>query len=282
MKTIYKWALIALSLALITSCNKEETKHPENENIFETLYKITEQSFENHKLEIFTKEKFLNTGYNSLYFRFTALEDNTYFIPSGFEWSPIMYMHEMHHGAPSGANLINEKPYQYLESYAVFQMASGGEDYWTLFLEYEWNGNIYSFEKEVEVKQNNRQKVSVFEGNDNQSYILALVAPENPKIGINTIKTVLYTSQDMHEFYPVEEYTIKIDPRMPSMGNHSSPDNEDLNHENNGIYTGKVNFSMTGYWRLNLQVLNAANEIIKGEEITEDTPSSTVYLEVEF
>lgn len=282
MRTIYQWAIIALTTLLIISCNKEDIKDKNNEDTFENLYKIASQDFENHSLEIFSTEKHLNTGYNSLYFRFISKEDGDYFIPENFDWAPVMYMHGMSHGAPSGENLIKVKPYQYLENYAIFQMASEGEDYWVLSLEYEWKERNYSFEKEITVKQNTRQRVSVFDGNDNQSYILALIEPKNPKIGINIIKTALYSSEDMHHFFPVENYTLKIDPRMPSMGNHSSPDNEDLIHENNGIYKGKINFSMTGYWKLNFQIINTEDEVIKGEEITEDNPSSTVYLEVEF
>jgi hypothetical protein len=41
---------------------------------------------------------------------------------------------------------------------------------------------------------------------------------------------------------------------MPSMG-HGSPNNINPLHIKNGHYKGKVNFTMTGDWRINL-VLN--------------------------
>ncbi|MDZ7648356.1 MAG: FixH family protein [Cytophagales bacterium] len=40
---------------------------------------------------------------------------------------------------------------------------------------------------------------------------------------------------------------------MPSMG-HGSPNNVNPTHSSKGSYKGKVNFTMTGDWRLNLNI----------------------------
>ena len=39
---------------------------------------------------------------------------------------------------------------------------------------------------------------------------------------------------------------------------------------------------MTGYWKINLQLLNAADEVLKGEAITDAVSTSSIYFEVEF
>jgi hypothetical protein len=81
----------------------------------------------------------------------------------------------------------------------------------------------------------------------------------------------------------VNNYTIKIDPRMPSMGNHGSPNNVDLTQSTAGeMYNGKMSLTMTGYWRINLQLLNANQEVLKGEAITDEVTESSIYFEVEF
>jgi hypothetical protein len=82
--------------------------------------------------------------------------------------------------------------------------------------------------------------------------------------GTNSLRAKIY----LENMKPVTGFRIEIDPRMPDMGNHSSPNNKPLewNAEQN-IYEGAVNLTMTGWWRLYLTVLNAAGELITSEEI---------------
>ena len=55
--------------------------------------------------------------------------------------------------------------------------------------------------------------------------------------------------------FPAEDnFSITMTPEMPSMG-HGSPNNVNPVLTKNGHYKGKVNFTMTGDWRINL-VLN--------------------------
>ena len=43
----------------------------------------------------------------------------------------------------------------------------------------------------------------------------------------------------------VENYSIALDPRMPGMANHSSPNNEDLTYDGNAhMYTGKLSLTV--------------------------------------
>jgi hypothetical protein len=70
---------------------------------------------------------------------------------------------------------------------------------------------------------------------------------------------------------------------MPSMGNHSSPNNVDATQIAAGdLYKGKLSLTMTGYWKLNLQLLNASGTVLKGETITDAVPASSIYFEIEF
>lgn len=89
--------------------------------------------------------------------------------------------------------------------------------------------------------------------------------------------------ENMMSFPVVENYAIKLDPRMPSMGNHSSPNNKDLAYNSaSKMYEGKLSLTMTGYWKLNLMLYNANSEMLKGEKVTEDNESSSLFLEIEF
>jgi hypothetical protein len=81
----------------------------------------------------------------------------------------------------------------------------------------------------------------------------------------------------------VKNFTVKLDPRMPSMDNHSSPNNEDLTYNaSSSMYDGKLSLTMTGYWKLNLMLYNTEAELLKGEEVTDTNESSSLFLELEF
>jgi hypothetical protein len=39
---------------------------------------------------------------------------------------------------------------------------------------------------------------------------------------------------------------------------------------------------MTGLWKINLQLLNASDVVLKGETVTDAVPASSIYFEIEF
>jgi len=39
---------------------------------------------------------------------------------------------------------------------------------------------------------------------------------------------------------------------------------------------------MTGYWKINLQLLNETGEVLKGEPVTDTNEGSSLFLELEF
>lgn len=94
---------------------------------------------------------------------------------------------------------------------------------------------------------------------------------------------VLYKMEDRLTFPVVKDYKITMDPRMPGMGNHSSPNNQDLTYNAaTQKYEGLLSLTMTGYWKINLKLLNENDEVLKGEEVTETQSESSLYMELEF
>ena len=70
---------------------------------------------------------------------------------------------------------------------------------------------------------------------------------------------------------------------MPGMGNHSSPNNEDLIYDpTTQRYNGRLSLTMTGYWKINLMLENQNGDVLKGEEVTELNESSSLFFEIEF
>ena len=103
------------------------------------------------------------------------------------------------------------------------------------------------------------------------------------KLLLNDIKVGVWTMQDMMNFPVQDGYTVKIDPRMPGMGNHSSPNNVNATQSGAGnLYNGKLSLTMTGYWKINLQLAKADGTVVKGEPITDAVSASSIYFELEF
>src|SRR5690606_19729468 len=106
--------------------------------------------------------------------------------------------------------------------------------------------------------------------------------PSHPIVGINQMKALVYRMETLMNFVPVEGFVLNIDPRMPGMGNHGSPNNVALTSIADGVYEGRLSLTMTGYWKVNLQLLNTSGNIIKGTEVTELNTSSPIFFELEF
>lgn len=109
-----------------------------------------------------------------------------------------------------------------------------------------------------------------------------MIEPTEPKVAINDMSAAIFKTDGMHNFEIVNNYKLKIDPRMPGMGNHGSPNNQDLTQGSDGFYHGKLSLTMTGLWKINLILQNENNEILKGEEIDENNESSSIFFEIEF
>jgi hypothetical protein len=126
------------------------------------------------------------------------------------------------------------------------------------------------------------QTVTAIDGSDKR-YIVSLVEPRNPKEGLNEITAYIHESPDANTFSEVANFKLKLDPRMPAMGNHSSPNNVDLTWDDTDkIYHGKVNFSMPGYWKVNLILQNQNGETLYGNPVSGEVEASSLYFEVEF
>ncbi|MFZ4547678.1 MAG: FixH family protein [Bacteroidales bacterium] len=97
---------------------------------------------------------------------------------------------------------------------------------------------------------------------DSSKLILSLLEPTAPKVGMNDIEFTIHRKASMMDFPADDSYTIEITPEMPSMG-HGSPNNENPVNTGNGHYKGKVNFTMTGEWKVNVLVKKAGTTISK-------------------
>lgn len=278
-----KYILPLVLMALIFSCSTDDNDDTTPHNEVANLYLIQEITNGDQTIELFNKTGMFKTGYNAISLRIKDNTTNTYIEDASLSWVPVMQMPTMQHSCPKsnitkaiGKNTV-------YEGFIIYQMTNTDGSGWSLTINYNINGEAYSVTETIEVFQYENQNVASFMGTDDTRYILALIEPLNPSIAINEMKVGLFKMENMMTFPVVENYTIALDPRMPGMGNHSSPNNTDLSFNNaDNFYYGDLSLTMTGYWKLNLKLLNVENDVLKGEDVTEQNESSSLYLELEF
>lgn len=274
---LLKSVLILITFSVFVSCSKkEDVVMPDD---LDGLTLVTTLTNDTHKVALYTTSGKFQTGYNEVYIQIKntqgIVERNV-----SVTWLPLMHMMGMEHSCPASA--VGNKTNGIYKGYIVFQMAGSEEEYWDLTVNYTIGNTTYTVTDKITVAEAAKRVVESFKGADNNRYVLALVHPAKPAVAVNDIAAVLYKMESMTSFVAVKNYTIKIDPRMPGMGNHTSPNNVDLTQGTDGMYYGKLSLTMTGYWKINLQLLDATQTTLKGEAVTDTNEGSSIYFELEF
>lgn len=286
MKTLKFIIPVFLFTILFVGCSSDDdNSSAPSTNPLEGLHKVHEMSGAGYTVEIYSEKSRLEVGYNDLSLRIKEVASNTYIKQVSPTWELLMDMGDMAHGAPY-SNLKSVNDGSVYNGHIVFTMAGDHHHGWELAVNFDHSGNAISIGDHIAVEEptNGLVNTQVFTGSDGVDYVLAYVAPRRPEVAINDMEALLYEMrEDMVTFPVVGYYSITIDPRMPSMGNHSSPNNVDLTYDSSSqSYKGKLSLSMTGYWKINMKLINSLGEVVKGEDVTEDHPESSLYFEIEF
>ena len=281
MKTSIKYivAIFAMALTFVSCSNDDETAG----NELEGITKFKEITNDTHTIELYSHMGSLEQGYNEISLRIKENATNNYIKNAEVSWAPLMHMTMMTHSCPfSAVEKVTENGTLY-KGYIMFQMAQNETEYWDLKIDYTISGVDYTATDVIDVPASAKRKVNTFTGSDGVKYLVAYIEPHHPKVAVNDMKVGVWKMQNMMTFPVVDGYTVKIDPRMPSMGNHSSPNNVHATQTLvGGLYDGKLSLTMTGYWKINLQLADAEGTILKGEEITETVTASSIFFEIEF
>lgn len=284
MKSIQLLCATLVLLFAFTSCsdsNDDPIVIDDNPLAEYTL--LAQMTSNNHTIEVYSEDDQFTIGYNELFLRIKDEASESYFSNAEVSWKPMMHMTEMMHSCPY-SNIEKTDNASVYKGFTVFQMPGNADEYWELEMEYTVDGQTYNATQRIEVKApaDDKKRVSVFMGTDDMRYVLTMM-PLEPEVAVNDFSAMLFKMENMMSFPIVEDYKVKIDPRMPGMGNHSSPNNEDLAYNpDNKSYDGKLSLTMTGYWKINLMLENENGEVLKGEEVTEDNESSSLFFEIEF
>ncbi len=275
-------AAFMVSLAF-TACTDETDEPNVDVDPLAEYNLLTTLKANGHTLEVYSAQQQFTVGFNELFIRVKNDGEANYASSAELMWMPVMHMAEMSHSCPKSAISKTDIATVH-KGYVVFQMPGNADEYWDLAIDYTLGGEAFKANQRIEViaPTNGKRTVGSFMGSDNTRYIVAM-APLTPEVKVNDFAALVFRMENMMLFPAVENYKITIDPRMPGMGNHSSPNNEDLVYDAaSKMYKGKLSLTMTGYWKINLKLLNPEGAVLKGEDVTEENEASSLFFEIEF
>lgn len=240
---------------LISACSKDENPVTPADP-FEGLTKISEAyaTGVGMKVQLWSKTP-LFTGYNNLFIAVLDSARGTFVTDAHIHLEPMMDMGMMQHSAPfenpSSTLAVNNL----FPCSVVFIMSSMGGT-WKLNVEVHNHTTNLEGVASIPVTVSDVTPAvmkSLVALNDSSKLFISYLKPSKLNVGINDFEITIHKKASMMDFPGVTDYTVVLTPEMPSMG-HGSPNNVNPVHTENGHYKGKVNFTMTGDWRLNLDI----------------------------
>jgi hypothetical protein len=237
----------------------------------------------------YSKTGSFHTGYNEIFFVATKKKNGNYIKNYDIDGlKPLMLMVKMNmkHSTPVGgkAESFDNAYLAVKRTWVSFVMNTSEAGSWTLGYDANILGSkcgIGAADITVGKLPEGQAWLKSFKV-ENDTYYLSLVNPTDWQTGKNII-TAYVSKKNTPATTPYglaeEQFTIEIDPRMPDMGNHTSPDNVALTRQADGSYQGTVNLTMTGRWRIHLAVKDAQGNVVAGGDDLADGFSS-LYWEV--
>jgi hypothetical protein len=255
-KTILAITFATILLAT-NACKKEETTTvtptPVIVDQIPSTYKLMGETYilgAAAKAKVYAEKDFF-VGYNKIFVAMFDSVSNTRLTDGHFDVIPMMDMGMMKHSAPVEITEESIPSDKFWKAAIVFIMPSSAGK-WTLNMAFHNHKTDKEGEGELEVNVINptTSVMKSFIASDSTKLFVTLIQPTTPKIGLNNFEISIH-KKDMMDFPAVNDYTVEIEPTMPSMG-HGSPNNVNPVFTSMGHYVGKVNFTMTGLWNVKL------------------------------
>ena len=273
---ILKSSLLIAGLTLITtfySCKDDDVPPVNEENPFENLVEHQKvfTGLGTYVKLYFEEEPFV--GFNEVYIALFDSASNEQITDGHIDMTPMMDMTTMKHSAPfTNTGHHKDAKTGAFKGSVVFIMPSGAHGTWSLDLHVHNHvaQNDVEISVPVTVKAKSESRVHSFRRKaDSVAVFVTLIEPKSPEVGMNTITYGVYERKNMMEFPALESVSMEIDPQMLSMG-HGSPNNENPVHTSNGVYEGKINYTMSGKWTI-FTVLKDENQTLLGDTLKFET-----------
>lgn len=251
--------LILYASVLLTSCSKDDASVADPTA---GLFKIAEgfASGSAIKVGIYARNQNLKTGYQPLFIQLTDSATGSPVNSAEIRLAPLMDMGMMQHGSPAEDPATLDAVSGMFPCAVVFTMPSTGGS-WTLdvVIKNILTGRTGTFSTPLTVSEPAESRMKTFTSLHNGAkFYVTLLEPSAPKVGVNDMEIAVYKMESMMSFPADSSLSVFIEPEMPTMG-HGSPNNIHPVHAGKGHYKGRVNFTMTGLWRVHADFLSGGS-----------------------
>lgn len=259
MKSLKLYLIILVTCIVFSSCQDND---PEI-NPTKRLVKISEGYAlgASAKVELWAKQD-LFTGYNQLFVSLYDSTNKSRITEAQVSLHPRMaMMGGMTHACPVENPESDFAINKLFPASAVFIMPTSDMGSWKISVNVNNQGKPGVAEFDIKVVDPEFPMMKSFQSTSGEKFFISYFFADDPKVGENAFTVVVNKMESMMSFPAVDNFSFELTPEMPSMG-HGSPNNINPALTTSGHYEGKVNFTMTGDWRLNLDV-NRSNELLK-------------------
>jgi hypothetical protein len=271
MKNLKYIAITFLYVAFIgiSSCIKDDEPEtpPTLVDPFENLTLIGETSAvgAGAMVRLYADED-LFVGYNTIYAAiYDSANTTTQITDAHITFMPMVDMGPMQHSCPvENPSPAVESGTNAFKGAAVFIMPSTAGS-WTFGVHVHNHSNNQEGMASLPITvtaPTEARMISFVSDFDQTNLFVSRITPLNPEVGVNDIQIGIWKRETMMSYPAVDGYSMTMEPEMPSMG-HGSPNNVNPASTSMGKYEGEVNFTMTGYWKLNLDFFKASGDTIK-------------------
>lgn len=202
----------------------------------------------NNKFEVYsTSGTNFIYGYNNLAFKvyINNAEQNQGYV----KFKPTMYhgIGGANHSVPVSEQFNFNSEKNMFTGYAVFIMYDTAA-FWAA--DFNYNGQVFVDSAIMNLDYSSKTQIYAWDNSVTQkTYMLSLISPSAPRVGLNTVEYMLHYTTDMTNYTEINDAEMFIRPWMESMG-HGSSNNVNPVSKTGGKYEGTANFNMAGEWFL--------------------------------
>jgi len=255
-QSIYFFINIILFTILFVSCQNDDDVKPDTNNYLKMAEALSDGSSFN--VQLYSKDS-LFVGFNKVYIKVTDKNSAQSVDQATLVLHPLMDMVTFSHACPVENPASTPNTEGYYEGVILFSMP--GINSWSVSADVTVNGKTETvkFELPKVIASIPVQKIVMIDSVMTNGtlklvkYPISIVKPDEWKVGMNTFEVTIHQMQDMMTFPITNDFIVEITPEMPSMG-HGSPNNINPVYTSLAHYVGKVNFTMTGPWRVNMLI----------------------------
>ena len=262
-------AFVGMSALTLVACNKDDddtSSTPDPQLPYENLVKIGETYAEGAatRVVVYGNEN-LFVGHNTISIVLYDSASGDQITDAHVELMPVMHMNSgMNHACPVTQPAVFDDD-KSIKGNVMFVMPSNDMmGSWDLSVKVHNHSNMQEGTATLAgidvVEKDDPRVVSQTSMVDSSSYFVSLVE-QSWDAGMNTYEVQISKRENMMSWPAVEDLIVEIEPEMPDMG-HGSPNNVNPVHVQDGYYKGQVNFTMTGYWKVNMVLKNTNGDIL--------------------